>query len=512
MRRGWSTSAVVLLSVLLTSCTSGGGLTATSTASVTVSPNEAQTSSPTTPTVIATSAAGISVGSTTRARSLAATRLAVSTLGWRLPTPLSRMVALAAPGGGIELAGGLLNGDHSSARVLHVDLATGAVTDDGTLATGVHDAAGAVLGGSSFVYAGGAATEVSGIQRLTPGGPATQVGRLPEPRSDLVVVVAAGKVVVLGGYNGSATLADVLVSSDGVHFTVLARLPVPVRYPAVVVRGAEIYLYGGDVAKRPTDVIQRISLSGDRNVVGHLPRPTGHAAAMVLGGAVWLAGGSTPAGTSYRIYRSLDGVTFAPAGRLPGPRADMGVVVAGGVGYLIGGETPARTSSVVVAAACPVTRRRAAAVLLLLCTVLPAARAMARRRAPERGTCDQRPGGGGRGDQRPAGHATGADGPACLRPTCLRPACLRPSRDRPACAAAPRCPGLPGMPQVLDPSNIYAADGPDDLAPATRGALSRIYVPNGISDTVDVIDPATYKVVKVLKVGGCRSTSCRRGT
>ena len=161
-------------------------------------------------------------------------------------------------------------------------------------------------------------------------------------------MVAAGKVVVLGGYTGSATLADVLVSSDGVHFSVLARLPVPVRYPAVVVRGTDIYLYGGDVARRPTDVIQRVSLSpGAAAVVGHLPRPTGHSAALVLGGAVWLAGGSTPAGTSYRIYRSVDGITFAPAGRLPGPRADMGVVVTGGVAYLIGGETPTRTSSVV---------------------------------------------------------------------------------------------------------------------------------------------------------------------
>ena len=259
------------------------------------------------------------------------------------------MVALTAPGGGLELAGGLLNGDHSSARVLHIDLPSGAVTDDGILATGVHDSAGAVLGGSSFVYAGGAATEVSGIQRLAPGGTATQVGRLPEPRSDLVAVVAAGKVVVLGGYSGSATLADVLVSSDGVHFTVLARLRVPVRYPAVVVRGTDIYLYGGDVAKRPTDAIQRVSLSpGAATVVGHLPRPTGHAAALVLGGAVWLAGGSTPAGTSYRIYRSVDGRdvrTSRPAagaegrhgcggdrrGGLPDRRRDTGAYVVGGV-------------------------------------------------------------------------------------------------------------------------------------------------------------------------------------
>ena len=60
---------------------------------------------------------------------------------------------------------------------------------------------------------------------------------------------------------------------------------------------------------------------------------------------------------------------------------------------------------------------------------------------------------------------------------------------------------LPGMPRAVDPHNVYAADTPDNLAPATRGALYRVYVPNGISDTVDVIDPLTYKILKVLKVG-----------
>ncbi|MDX6230776.1 MAG: hypothetical protein QOI76_4166, partial [Frankiales bacterium] len=40
---------------------------------------------------------------------------------------------------------------------------------------------------------------------------------------------------------------------------------------------------------------------------------------------------------------------------------------------------------------------------------------------------------------------------------------------------------LPGMPPVLDPRNIYAADGPNKLSPAVKGALYRVYVPNGIS-------------------------------
>jgi YVTN family beta-propeller protein len=60
---------------------------------------------------------------------------------------------------------------------------------------------------------------------------------------------------------------------------------------------------------------------------------------------------------------------------------------------------------------------------------------------------------------------------------------------------------LAGMPPVLDPNDIYSADRANALDPAVQGFVSRIYVPNTISDTVDVIDPATYRVVDHFKVG-----------
>ena len=60
---------------------------------------------------------------------------------------------------------------------------------------------------------------------------------------------------------------------------------------------------------------------------------------------------------------------------------------------------------------------------------------------------------------------------------------------------------LPGMPPVLDADDIYSADRVNALAPAVQGFVSRVYVPNTISDTVDVIDPATYRVVDHFKVG-----------
>ncbi|UNM11424.1 YncE family protein [Streptomyces formicae] len=61
--------------------------------------------------------------------------------------------------------------------------------------------------------------------------------------------------------------------------------------------------------------------------------------------------------------------------------------------------------------------------------------------------------------------------------------------------------GLPGMPPVLDPKDIYAADRPGRLSPTVAGFPSRVYVPNTLSHTVTVIDPATYKIVDTIPVG-----------
>ena len=60
---------------------------------------------------------------------------------------------------------------------------------------------------------------------------------------------------------------------------------------------------------------------------------------------------------------------------------------------------------------------------------------------------------------------------------------------------------LPGMPPVLNPRDIYAADHANDLSPAVRNFRPLIYVPNSGSSSVDVIDPKTFKIVRHFKVG-----------
>ncbi|MEU1624428.1 YncE family protein [Streptomyces sp. NPDC020096] len=61
--------------------------------------------------------------------------------------------------------------------------------------------------------------------------------------------------------------------------------------------------------------------------------------------------------------------------------------------------------------------------------------------------------------------------------------------------------GLPGMPPPLDPHDLYAADRPGVLSPTVRNFPNLVYVPNTISNTVTVIDPATDKVIRTIPVG-----------
>jgi YVTN family beta-propeller protein len=79
---------------------------------------------------------------------------------------------------------------------------------------------------------------------------------------------------------------------------------------------------------------------------------------------------------------------------------------------------------------------------------------------------------------------------------------LTASASAQAPAAAPASVAtVSGMPPVVNPQNLYSEAAAGKFAPATAGALPRVYVPNVRSNDVYVIDPATLKVVDRFKVG-----------
>ena len=74
----------------------------------------------------------------------------------------------------------------------------------------------------------------------------------------------------------------------------------------------------------------------------------------------------------------------------------------------------------------------------------------------------------------------------------------------PSVAQAPAASGVatvPGMPPVLDATNLYSETRSSVMSKAVDGALPRIYVPNRGENTVSVIDPTTLKVIDKFKVG-----------
>src|SRR3982751_2473589 len=85
----------------------------------------------------------------------------------------------------------------------------------------------------------------------------------------------------------------------------------------------------------------------------------------------------------------------------------------------------------------------------------------------------------------------------------VAPALAAAQPHEPATAAAARPPanGLEGMPPLLDANNVWAATRPGNLSPVVANFPQRVYVPNTRSNTVDVIDPATFKVIDTFNVG-----------
>src|SRR5438034_6335471 len=81
-------------------------------------------------------------------------------------------------------------------------------------------------------------------------------------------------------------------------------------------------------------------------------------------------------------------------------------------------------------------------------------------------------------------------------------AAARPTQPAPGVTGNPPASPIVQPRTSNGPLNLYAADAPGDFSPAVAGVPERVYVPNTLDGTVDVIDPSTYKVIERLRVGG----------
>lgn len=297
------------------------------------------------PTGAATGTSSSGRGHAARSAAAAGVSLSVAPV-MHLPVGVSRTVVVAM-GSRLVVLGGLAAGDTTTARVWSVQPTTRTAHQVGSLRQAVHDASGALLAGRAVVFGGGASTTMSVVQAWD-GSAATTIGAMPQPRSDSAATTIGATAYVVGGFSGKGMARDVLATTDGRSFRVVARLPIGVRYPAVAAVGGAVYVVGGELATTEgtlsggqTDAVQRVDPStGQARVIGHLGSGLGHATAFALGGRLFVAGGRHGAtATSAVIAVDLTTGRAHRVARLPVALSDAGVAVTGSTAWLVGGET-----------------------------------------------------------------------------------------------------------------------------------------------------------------------------
>jgi outer membrane protein assembly factor BamB len=271
-------------------------------------------------------------------------------LPWQLANPISReVVAPAASGKGLIVAGGIEASGTTAAGVFTLDASSGALSQTGSLTTATHDAASASAAGGTLVIGGGGSSVSSQVQEIGAGGTAQALGVLPQPRADASAVSIGGSVYVVGGYDGRAPVGAVLATTDGKSFRTVATLADPVRYPAVAVLAGKIVLFGGlDAAGQPVGTIQEVDpAAGKARTVGTMPAALSGAIATEMGGVVYVAGGQGTGASASGAIWAFDPSSgrMLPAGALPVPVAYAGSASTGGRTYVVGGETAPDTET-----------------------------------------------------------------------------------------------------------------------------------------------------------------------
>lgn len=340
----------------------------------------------------------------------------------------------------------------------------------GRLASPVQDAAVTTAGGHAILLGGltAADTSTNTIWKAgwTGGSP---VGLLPDALHDAAAVSIGGAAYLFGGGNGTRQLDQILrIDPASGHASAVGRLPAPSSDQAAAAIHGTAYVVGGFDGSRWLDTIVAWRPGSPPRVVAHLPSPLRYTAVAAAAGRLVIAGGSLPQGTASRAV-----LAYTPGsgrvlriGRLPAPTTHAAAASIGGIAYVIGGRGAA--------------------------TGTPTNRIV----AIDPGTGRIRPAGRLHTPISDAGAATlggrillaGGRSPSGTRASLLRLAPHTAGTARHVHAATQQV-------------NVYAADGANQVTGPARHARAYVYVPNSDSNTVDVIDPQTYRIVRHFRVG-----------
>ncbi len=306
-----------------------------------------------------------------------------------------------------------------------------------------------------------------------------RLGLLPAAVHDAAAVRLGKAVYLFGGGNLGQSDAIVRVDPATGKTSIAGRLPTAGSDVTAAAVAGTAYIVGGFTGRQWLDTVVAWRPGTRAHVVGHLPVPLRYAAATAVAGRVVIAGGSTPTGSASRLVLAFDPLRrrLQRLGRLPAPTTHAAAATINGLAYVIGGRGAALGTPTSAVTGIDVDARRIFRAGHLRRALSDLAAVPAKGRVLVAG------GRSARGTQ-------------------ARRSELVPAR---AHASAPRRGGASratrGTRHGAQGRNVYAADMAGMLSPVARQALSRIYVPNSVSNTVDVIDPGTFKIVDHFAVG-----------
>ena len=339
----------------------------------------------------------------------------------------------------------------------------------GRLPFGIQDPAAVSLAGGGIALLGGlGATDLSLNEALiVRRGSSHALGRLPKALHDAPGARIGGRIFVFGGGDGVRQLDSITGVEIATGRTYPAgSLPAPSSDSAATTLGNTAYIVGGYTGTTWLDTIVAWRPGQRGRVVAHLPSPVRYAAVTAAHGVVVIAGGSLPDGTASRLISTYDPRSnrIRTIGHLPVGTTHAAAASIGDVAYVIGGRGAATNSPTArILAIDPSTGRiRSAGSLTVAASDLAAVS---------------------------DGGAILVAGGRGLAGTRTQVSLLKPAAQRTASAAN----------RTL--TSVYARTGAGMLTGAARFALPRVYVPNSDSNTVDVIDPKTYRIVGHFAVG-----------
>ncbi len=344
-----------------------------------------------------------------------------------------------------------------------------------SLPVAVQDAA-AVPSPSGILLLGGLTASDTSTDRIVVAGPggARLVGHLPARLHDAAAARVADRVYFFGGGDGVGQRREILrfdPASGAVKR--VGTLPSASSDSSAAVVGGTAYVVGGYDGSRWLDTVVAFTPGKPLRIAGHLPYGVRYAAVTSVGSVVVIAGGTLPSGSATATvlaFNTASGVVRT-VGRLPAPTTHGAAATLGATAYAIGGRGSALGSATA----------RIVAIDLAAGSVRTVAALDQPRSDLAAVTKDARilvAGGTGKG-----GTTRRVRSLALVATT--------------AASASGQVPSA----MTTVPGNVYAYDGANMLTGAAKHALDRVYVPEGGSNDLVVINPLTYKIIGRYPMG-----------